>query len=216
MIDSIELIKRRLNELKNSKLSEINHFQYSHKSKLPVKIQTFNETLNFRVIDFSEAALQLLINEFHIPSIALIRSLYESNAVIFRLNKLVEQFLNSDISANDFNDSIEKILFANRLGYMVEATNVLTFIDQLDNKGYNGLRNFYDLTSEFVHPNWHGTAGSYSELIEANNITKIKKIYADDEKFLSWIYSIFLLNINIHKDFYSKIKKNLPLIVRFV
>ena len=46
--------------------------------------------------------------------------------------------------------------------------NVLTFIDRI-NKQFPNFRRIYDGLSEFAHPNFDGTGGSFSRIDRAND-----------------------------------------------
>ena len=50
-----------------------------------------------------------------------------------------------------------------------EPYNILTAVDKVD-KEFDGLRQMYDCLSEFAHPNWSGTLGTYGRFDRENHV----------------------------------------------
>lgn len=192
------------------KTEKIHHFHYSHLSKIPFKAHSFMEVMNLRMIDFSESAELLIKNNHIIPSLPLIRALFENIAITNRVVASVEESLLNNKLDENFDELISKILFGTKIEEADEipAINILTQIDKLD-KNYSGLRKFYDSLSEFVHPNSDGVIGSYSELHEDKNYTEIFKVFTVDYPVYKWIESCFILCLDIFLDFANRIRINM-------
>ena len=76
----------------------------SHISKLPFKALTLRETLIHRMADLSDAAISLYKSSNIVPAIIMIRSVFETSAVLFWLfKKLKHVSETSDLyDINDF------------------------------------------------------------------------------------------------------------------
>lgn len=51
-----ENIDLMINELRMNLTEKVEHFQYSRIAKIPLKVHSFVEIMNLRMLDFSEAA----------------------------------------------------------------------------------------------------------------------------------------------------------------
>jgi hypothetical protein len=202
-------IQTEIEEIRLLINDRVEHFEYSHKAKIPFKVHSFIEIMNLRMLDFCEASY-LLINRNHIiPSLTLIRALFENVAVTYRISSAIDKSLYSNKMTENFDDLITKISLGTRYDNDMSAINILTNIEKLDKK-YNGIKKFYDDLCEFVHPNWDGVEGSYSELFEKNRYTEIFKVYTIEHPLFKWFESCLLLCMSVYIDNSKNIKANLP------
>lgn len=202
-------IQSKIDEIQSLLQDRIGHFQYSHKAKIPYKVHSLVEVMNLRMTDFCEATDILIRNNHIIPSLNLIRTLFENVAITYRVSSAMEDSLKANRLIENFDDFMEKLSFGTRYDEEVQSINVLTNIDKLD-KNYKGFREFYDSLCEFVHPNWDGVEGSYSEINEHDKVTSISKIFKIEHPLYKWFESCFLLCLTVHLDCYKNIKSNLP------
>lgn len=198
----IEQIRRLTN-------TEINHFQYSKIAKIPFKVHSFLEIMNLRMLDFCEST-ELLIRKNHIiPALSTIRVIYENLAITFRISIAINNSVRSKVLPDNFDELITKISFGTKYNDEIVSHNIMTHIDKLE-KTYPGIKEYYDALCEFVHPNWDGVEGSYSELFETERKTKIFKVITSTHPVFEWIDSCFDLCLNIYLDTNESIKLNLP------
>lgn len=203
-------IQSKIDEIRSLKNDRIDHFQYSRKATIPFKVHSFIETMNLRMSDFCDATNLLIRSDHIIPSLNLIRTLFENVAITHRVcSAMVNSFKVNRLTEN-FNDLIEKLFLGTRYDEEIQAINILTCIDKLD-KEYNGYREYYDALCEFVHPNWDGVGGSYSNLNEQGRVTDIQKIITIEHPLYKWFECCFLLCMTVHLDCYKYVKSNLPL-----
>jgi hypothetical protein len=101
-----------------------------------------------------------------------------------------------------------KISLGTKYNDDIVSHNIMTHIDKLE-KNYPGIKNYYDALCEFVHPNWDGVQGSYSELYEVERKTKIRKVITKSHPVFEWIESCFDLCISIYLDINKTITLNL-------
>lgn len=202
-------VEERLNSIRNLKTDKVLHFQYSKIAKIPFKVHSFIEIMNIRMIDFCESADLLIKNNHIIPSLSIIRALFENLAIIYRISSSINKSIETNLLDENFDELITKISFGTKYDDDLIAINILTQIDKLD-KEYNGIRKFYDSLSEFVHPNCDGVIGSYSELYEEANYTEVLKVTTVENPIYPWIESCFLLSMSIYLDISRGILANLP------
>lgn len=202
-------IQSKIEEIRLLLNDRVEHFEYSRKAKIPFKVHSFIEIMNLRMLDFCESSY-LLINSNHIiPSLTLIRALFENVSVAYRISSAVDNSLNLNKLTEKFDDLITKISLGTRYDSDVSAINIMTNIEKLDKK-YNGIKKFYDDLCEFVHPNWDGVEGSYSQLNEENNYTDIFKVITTEHNLYMWFESCFLLCMGIYIDLSKNITNKLP------
>jgi len=202
------LLEEKLIELRSLETNTVQHFQYSNIAKLPFKVHSFIEIMNCRMIDFCDSANILITNNHIVPSLALIRSLFENIAIIYRIKLSVDKSLNLNMLADDFDDLLTKIIFGTRYGSEIEAINILTHLEKLD-KDYNGIRKFYDELCEFVHPNCDGVQSSYSVIYENERKTEILKVLTYEHPLYLWIEDCFIMCMEIYLNISTDIKNNL-------
>lgn len=172
----------------------------SFKAKMPFKALSIRELMIWRVSDLSESAIKLIDNFNIVGAIIIIRSIIESVALIFYLYKKVENSIeNKTIDGVD--DKLMRLLLGGKLAdSKVEAINALTLVDQLS-KTAPGVREYYDDLSEFAHPNWSGSFGSYGTLNE-----KEMKLELGILKDLnSYPYNIALKSLNASLETFSDV-----------
>jgi len=202
-------IQSKIEEIRILLDGRIEHFEYSNKAQIPFKVHSFIEIMNLRMIDFCEAANLLITSNHIIPSLPLIRALFENIAVTYRISSTIDNSLNANKLTEDFDDLIMKISLGTRYDNNLRAINIMTNLEKLDKK-YNGIKKFYDELCEFVHPNWDGVEGSYSELNEKNRYTDIFKVITTEHPLFKWFESCFLLCMGVYIDYSKNIKKKLP------
>jgi hypothetical protein len=203
-----EKIESLLDEIRKLKTDKVNNFQYSRISKIPWRVHSYNEIMNSRMVDFCESANLLIKSDHIIPSLSSIRSLFENLAITYRIVLAVEATVKSKKLVENFDDLITKIAYGTGYDSDVERIQILNNIDKLDND-FKDIRKFYKSFCEFVHPNWDGVEGAYSELSEIDNTTEIKKIVTIDHPIYQWIEACFLLCMNLYIGFSKSIKTNL-------
>lgn len=203
-------IEKILFDLKKFSINEIDNFKYSRKSKIPMKIHIYIEAMNLRTIDFSEAALILLQANYIVPSMTLIRSVFENVAQFYSISKTIERVVKTNKFENEIDEKITKVLLGTRYDDEYKAVNILTQIERI-NEDFNGFRKFYESLCEFTHPNWDGVAGSYSELkIDFRN-TEIKRQINLDNPLLDWLKACLKFCLSIHKNHFIQTNTILPI-----
>lgn len=138
-------------------------------SKLAWKAATYRETILYRTVSLCES-LALNWNSRNILGCSLsARALIETSALLLEFeHDLVEYIDKRDLEA--INDLLTNRHFATRKKEWLEnhpetqATNILTYIDKVDKRMLNGIREIYVSLSESCHPNYLGLHGLFSSL----------------------------------------------------
>jgi len=178
-----------LHSLKSSKIS---HFHYSMKASIPFKAHVFVETMNWRMSDFSES-VELLIKHNHItPSVSLIRGIYENNAITYSLISSIKRSIEQQKVDDNIDDSIMSIVFQARYDKGVNFIHITKLIENLE-LSFKDSKEIYKALCEFVHPNWDGVSGCYSEINEKLFTTDFLKIITTDHSVYQWIESCFFI-----------------------
>ena len=168
--------------------------EYSNLSKLPFKVMTFVNAMNWRMKECAEAAVLLLESDLAHPSLMLIRGAMENAAITIKLADVVRDVTErKDVLAAD-DMALMRLLFGNnyrkddpevdledeefkaeRIGKHVRRAEEL----------YPGFQRYYSYLCEFVHPNSDGVGQSFSSL------------HIDDD------YTSFGPNINASHELYD-------------
>ena len=202
-------IQLKIEEIKKLLSDRVEHFKYSRRAKIPFKVHSYIQTMNLRMADFYEAT-DLLINSNHIiPSLTLIRTIFENVASTYRISSAIDNSIKSNKLTEDFDDLITKISFGTRYESDVKAINIMTNLDQLD-KEFNGIRKIYEDLCEFVHPNSDGVEGSYSELNEQNGYTDIFKVITKEHSVFDFFVTCSLICMDFYIECSKSILSNLP------
>ena len=202
-------IQSKIEEIKGLLTDRVEHFEYSRRAKIPYKVHSFIEIMNLRMTDFCEAT-DLLVNSNHIiPSLTLIRTLFENVASTYRISSAIDKSLKSNKLTEDFDDLITKISLGTRYDNNISAISIITNLEKL-NKEYNGIKKIYEDLCEFVHPNWDGVQGSYSELNEENGYTDIFKVITKEHSVFDFFVTCSLICMDIYIECSKSILNNLP------
>lgn len=200
----------KINDLKSLGVKEVYHFQYSRRSKTAFKIHSFHEALTCRMIDFSEAAILLMAQNHIVPSLSLIRALFENIALLNRIKTSMLLSIRAGKLIENFDDLITTVIFGTRIPEDdLKAINIATHLSHLD-KEFPGIKEYYDSLCEFVHPNSDGVFLSYSMLNENEDSTLIQKIVSKKSNIFPWIESCFILSMGIYIEYSLNIKELLP------
>ena len=169
----INASKKLLAELSKHCVKTMPNKEYSNMSKLPWKVMTFVNSMNWRMKESAEAAVLLLESDLTHPSLMLIRSCMENTAITIKLADIVRTVVErKQVLASD-DEELMRLLFANNYSCddpyfepddkRFKADRIGIHITRADEL-YKGFRSYYKNLCEFVHPNSDGVGQSYSIL----------------------------------------------------
>lgn len=108
----------------------------------------------------------------------LLRSAFETVAVLIYLNQLTRKVLASDLSFHEFSEKTSKLRLGSRDGSTThQAINIITVIENCD-KRYPGIKALYGALSESTHPNYEGASIGYSKVDKENFVTSLSNRWA--------------------------------------
>lgn len=137
-------------------------------AKLPSKVTAAIGGLAWRAHDLAELAHELFGRKRVVPAIVLTRSVMECSALVYLVHKKVEQALRAG-AQKELDDFIVSCLSGNRNDPNdPRSPNVLTAIGHLEKElGADGFTKFYNVLSEFAHPNALGGFYAYAEFLDS-------------------------------------------------
>lgn len=147
--------------------------EYSNLSKLPYKVMTFVNSMNWRMKECGEAALLLLESDYTHPALMLIRSAMENAAIIISLADVIDDVIEKKNVSVETDKKLMLLLFGNNYSKDDPFTGIHDKLYKAERIGkhikraeelYPGFRKYYSYFCEFVHPNYDGVSQSYSVL----------------------------------------------------
>jgi hypothetical protein len=138
-------------------------------SLLPFKAICLNSMLIHRVTHLVGESLCLHEQHSVLPSLMVVRAAIETTALLYMLNNKIEQAIKKN-ETEDLETFIEKATIGSRNDDTeIDSVNILTAIKHIS-KRYPEYLKFYEVLSEYCHPNYAGLLGSYSKLNEEKTV----------------------------------------------
>jgi len=175
-------------------------------SKLPFKVQSLQNVLLCRIVDFSDLAIDLFKSNRLAPAALVTRGAFETTAVLCSLHvKLKEVIENKDLC------NIDKYLMTSLFGGRVKGSptkseNILDSIDRAT-KEFEPYRESYDELCEYAHPNWTGVMGSYSWLDKPKHTLLLGREHS--KVGIMGALPLLLISMALFINYYNEIKKEL-------
>jgi hypothetical protein len=134
----------------------------AHKWKVTLRVLIVRECICWRTHDLLNQAFVLHSLGHALGSRILIRSAFESVALLVYLNEQIRAVSKGALSFNAFQELSLRLLMGSKNGSTDHAAvNVLTLLEKCDKK-FNGILDQYHLLSESAHPNFDGVCMAYS------------------------------------------------------
>jgi hypothetical protein len=133
-----------------------------HKWKAPWRSLTVREAVFWRLQDLLEQSYVLHSAGHTLGARILLRSAFETVAVLIYLNKLTADVLKGHLDFHEFGGKTLALLMGSRdKSTSVDAISILTVLKHA-NVRYPGLSDWYNALSEGAHPNCEGLLIGYS------------------------------------------------------
>lgn len=210
----IEQIDKNLRILEGKLKTQISPREVTLLSKIPYKILSIREIYLHRTFDFAVSSKLLFDNRRIVPAILLVRSIMETNAIIYRINVLSLYTIKTK-DPNNLDNEAMVVLCGTKDPEELEykSKNILGYIEKIQ-KSYSDYKYIYDTLSEFVHPNHDGCLGAYGQVDDKAKITYL----GFDMKYNHFIHfetvRFLLLNLELFLEEYSKNEKLLPELIK--
>ena len=175
-VEKIDRINETLARLRGRRKSEIIPEGPLLKSKLAWKVANYQQAILYRIVMLTSGCALNWNFGNSLCSILAARAIVETVALFLEFESRLEELL----ARSDFggiNKLIDNRTFASRdEEYLKEnpdliATNVITFIDKIDQELLRGARHHYDFLSEVCHPNSFGHFFFFGSLDTQTGIT---------------------------------------------
>ncbi|WP_454287927.1 hypothetical protein [Rhizobium arsenicireducens] len=138
----------------------------AYKWKAPFRCWMLRELTFWRLTDLLTQSCVLYRQGHGLGARILLRSGFETLAILLYLNQILEQVLEGNLDFHMFSRKTSILLLGSRDGSTEHnALNIVTILNKCD-KRYPGLVELYGNLSESAHPNYEGMAAGYST---ANN-----------------------------------------------
>ena len=163
--------KELLMKISEHCVNSMQNKEYSNLSKLPYKVMTFVNSMNWRMKECGEAALLLLESDYTHPSLMLIRSAMENAAIIISLADVIDDVIERKNVSAETDKKLMLLLFGNNYRKDDPFTGIDDKLYKAERIGkhvkraeelYPGFQRYYSYLCEFVHPNYDGVSQSYS------------------------------------------------------
>ena len=176
MAEHVNIIKAKnlIKELTAHCVTSMHNREYSYFSKLPYKVMAFVNSMNWRMKECAEAAIQLLESDLTHPALMLIRSSMENAAITIKLADVVDDVVERKQVTDADDEKLMRILFANNYrkddpftdpneDERLKAERIGKHVKRAEEE-CPGFQRYYSYLCEFVHPNYDGVSQSYSLL----------------------------------------------------
>jgi len=143
----------------------------AHKWKAPFRSLSLREGVAWRTQDLLEQSLMLHGSGHGLGARILLRSAFESVAVLIYLNMLTRQVLAGALDFHEYSKKTSTLLLGSRdKSTDHSAINIATVLKKCDAR-YPGIEKLYADLSESAHPNYEGVCVGYSKVDHENFVT---------------------------------------------
>ena len=153
----------------------------AHKWKAPYRSLVLRETVSWRTQDLLQQSLFLYDQDHLLGARILLRSAFETLAILIYLNQYTRKVLSGKLDFHEFSNKTSTLLLGCRDDSTPHnAINIMTVIEKCNSR-YPGIKSLYAQLSESAHPNHEGICVGYSDIDRKNSTTtytnKWKKMY---------------------------------------
>lgn len=142
--------------------SLLNRCPIAYSWKATYRSVLIRESSLLRMIDLGGAYLRLVDSGAILAARIVVRSAFETTALLAYLNKKIRAVVDGTLSMDEFDNVTKKALLGGKAqGDYLDPVQVLTAINHLA-KNHPVVQEFYDRLSEDVHPNASGMIYSYA------------------------------------------------------
>jgi hypothetical protein len=151
----------------------------AHKWKAPWRALLLRESVAWRLQDLLEQSHLLSTSSHLLGARILLRSAFETVAVLVYLNKAMRSVVAGDQSFHAFSEKTSKLLLGSRdTTTSHESISILTVLEGA-NKRYPGLLDWYAALCESAHPNYEGMLVGYSKADRKSYITTFENRWTE-------------------------------------
>lgn len=151
----------------------------AHKWKAPWRSLMLREAVAWRTIDLLSQSLTLQASDGILGARILLRSAYETLALLVYLNQAMRSVVAGDLDFHRFSETTTKLVLGSRdKSTPYDSINILTILSKAD-KRYPGLESSYIALSESAHPNYEGMVRGYSTADQTSHVTTFSSRWSE-------------------------------------
>jgi hypothetical protein len=217
----LDEVRARVSLLKKSLPQELDGFAVSSESKLPFKVLLYREALIWRMSELSESACRQFETEDLISAIVLARAAVETAAALWYLHGKVNGAVSSS-SVGEIDTYLMKLIGGtSTVAVDSEPTStplprpvrIGKFLEAVERE-IEGFSRQYGVLSDYAHPNWAGTTGSFARIDHKTAIVAFGK----DGRSSKFPKTVVLSNLSValamFESSYNGLNDLLPAFVR--
>ncbi|NMG77702.1 hypothetical protein [Aromatoleum diolicum] len=145
----------------------------AHKWKAPYRSMVLRETAFWRIHDLLAQSYELHSNHHALGARILLRSAFETLAVLIHLNQITAQVLDGTLQFHAFSKKTTILLLGSRdKTTKHDAISIVTVLTKHCEKSYPGISDLYASLCESAHPNFEGMCFGYSRVDHDNHATE--------------------------------------------
>jgi len=142
-------------------------------------IHIIREGVSWRLHDLLVQSYKLHQHSHGLGARILLRSGFETLAILIYLNQKMRQVLKGELNFHLFSEQTMQLLLGSRDGSTKrQSLNIMTILEKCD-KIYPGIANIYGILSESAHPNYEGLTVGYSKLNRAEFETRFSNRWTE-------------------------------------
>ncbi|HSI50206.1 MAG TPA: hypothetical protein VLA61_18185 [Ideonella sp.] len=151
----------------------------AHKWKAPFRSLMLRESVFWRLHDLLVQSHVLFQAGHVLGARILLRSGFETLALLIYLNQLMAKVLDGTLNFHTFSEKTSQLLLGSKdRSTNHVAINIVTVLGHCD-KRYPGLVKLYGELSESAHPNYEGICIGYSTVDHDNQVTNFANMWAE-------------------------------------
>lgn len=183
MASTEEIVQQALAALNTSLCNKIeigglmSRNQTAHKWKAPYRSLQLREVVFWRLQDLLNQSFLLHQQGHGLGARILLRSAFETLAMLIYGNQLMDQVLIGSLNFHEFSTKTEVLLLGSRDGITpFNSINILTVLTKCDNQ-YPGILAKYERLSESAHPNYEGMSDYYTDIDHEAHVIKFCNLW---------------------------------------
>jgi hypothetical protein len=134
----------------------------AYRWKAPFRCWLVRESAFWRIADLLTQSYALHQQGYTLGARILLRSSFETLAILIYLNQLIQQVIDGDLNFHAFSETTSILALGSRdKSTDLTSLNIVTIIQKC-NKRYPGIETLYGSLSESAHPNYEGMVVGYS------------------------------------------------------
>jgi hypothetical protein len=144
----------------------------AYKWKAPFRSWLLREAAFWRITDLLTQSYVLHDQGHALGARILLRSAFETLAVLIYLNQLIQQVLYANLDFHAFAEKTSVLVLGSRDGSTThQSLNIMTILNKCERR-YPGIEGLYAALSESAHPNYEGLLAGYSKVNHTEGETK--------------------------------------------